>query len=145
MADEKDAESGFATEVLQERHDLTGHGDIKRTRCLVADEEFGRNRQRPGNGSTLTLPAAHFMRITRSHVSRQSAAFEQLGCASIRFMTGTTLIAKRLADPVAQCSARVKRGRRLLKNHLHRAVDLAQRPFIQMRNIVPFQENRSSC
>ena len=75
------------------RHDLTGHGDIKRTRCLVADEEFGRNRQRPGNGSTLTLPAAHFMRITRSHISRQSAAFEQLGCASIRFMTGAALIA----------------------------------------------------
>ena len=78
------------------------------------------------------------MRITRSHISSQSAAFEQLGCASIRFMTGAALIAKRLTDAVAQCSARVKRGRRLLKNHLHRAVDLTQRPFIQVRNIVPF-------
>ena len=64
MADEEDGDALLLLQFCQKFDDLFLHGDVERTRRLIADEDFRLKRQCACDADALPLPAAHIAGIT---------------------------------------------------------------------------------
>ena len=69
VGDEQVGEAELPLQLLQEVDDLRADGDVEGADGLVADDEVGLHRQRPGDADALALAAAELVRDSGSACS----------------------------------------------------------------------------
>ena len=78
VGDEQVREAELALELLQQIDDLCLDRDVERGHGLVADDQLGVQRERPGEADPLPLTAGKLVRIPRRGVSRKADDLEEL-------------------------------------------------------------------
>ncbi len=71
--------AALALEVLQQIDDLRLHGNVQGADRLVANDQFGFDRQGAGDADALALAAAEFVRIARGVGGLQADGLEERG------------------------------------------------------------------
>src|SRR5207245_174761 len=77
MADEEQCEAELPLQILQQVDDLRLDGDVERRDRLVADDQLGLRRKRPGNADALALAARNFVRSSTQRVARPTVDLPQ--------------------------------------------------------------------
>ena len=127
MADEQNREirALCPTKLIEQRDDLLLNCHVQGGGRLVADQQFGLDRQGTGDRRALALAAADLMGLAGGKLRCEAALREQAFDFLLRLCPAHTEVSQAFADAVAQCAARVKGIRRRLEHHLHLAVGLA--------------------
>ncbi len=121
MADEGHGETHFARQVLEqiERHGLGGN--IKTGDDLVGQHEIRLQQGSPRNADALALAARQLMRAAMQNGGRQRDALQH--GAGRRFRRAAirhdAVQQQGLGQDAADGVARIERGHRILKDHLH--------------------------
>ena len=96
------------------------HRHVERRSRLIADDQLRLHGQRPGNGNTLALAAGEFVRVTLRGSGIEADLLQQGGNRCRLFVSaGDVERAHAFGDDFTDRHARVERGKRVLKNHLH--------------------------
>ena len=77
VGDEQIGQVELFAQLFQQVDDLRLDRDVERRHRLVADDEIGIERQRPGDADALTLAAAHLVRVAVRHFRVEAADREQ--------------------------------------------------------------------
>ena len=78
VGDEQVREAELALELLHEIDDLRLNRDVERGYGLVADDQLGVQRERPGEADPLALAAGELVWVARSGVGRKADDLEEL-------------------------------------------------------------------
>ena len=125
--------------IIRFKH-LRLHRHIERRDRLVGDDQLGVERQRPGDGHPLTLPARQLMRIAAHEAARQFHPVEKHANAVHHRPAGERAeIVDRFGHLVGQLHLRVERGERVLKDHLHVEPRLAQLRLVQRHDVLAIE------
>ena len=111
----------FLPQVGQQIKDLGLHGHIQRRGRLVQQQQARLGGQRPGNGDALALSARELVRIAKAELLPEAHVIEQLGHTPVDL--AETVQMQGLAQHLIDRMARVQRGVRVLKHHLHGLVE----------------------
>jgi len=79
VGDEEQREAKLLLQILQQVDDLRLNRDVERRDRLVADDQFGLGRERPGDADALALTAGELVRITIAVLRIQTHPGHQLG------------------------------------------------------------------
>ena len=111
----------IALQILQQVQHLCLNGNIQRGDGLIADDHFGVQRQRTGNADTLTAAAVQLVRVAVGETFCQGYRLHQFIHTLVqRFLIGLRLVDFHgLGNQLTHRQAGIKRGVRVLENHLH--------------------------
>src|ERR1700730_1537280 len=136
VGDEDVGEAEFALQLLQEIDDLRLDREVERGDRLVADDQFGIDRQRPADGDTLRLSARKLVWEPFGEMRSDADEVEQLPDASPAAGAAVeTVDIESLGDEVADRHARIEGSRRVLKDDLHAPAERSQLAFRQRRDV----------
>ncbi len=128
VGDEQVGQAELPLELLQQVDDLRADRHVEGADGLVADDEVGLDRERPGDADALALAARELVRVAVDGVGVDADQVEQLLDPALALVARAQLVdEQRLAHDVAQRHAAVERGVGVLKDHLHAAPLAAQR------------------
>ena len=129
VTDEEIGEAKFILQVAHQIQDLRLHGHIERRGRLVADDELGFGRERPGDRDPLPLAAGKFVRIFPAVVGVQADQVQQFADAILDVALALDQIegANRLGDDGIDPKARVEARIGVLENHLDAAAQTLAR------------------
>ena len=107
--------------LLKGVDDLRLNGYVQRGDRLVADDELGLHRQRPGNADALPLAAGKFVGVATGMVAVQPHQIQQMSDLFIPLLfAGIQMVdVQRLADDVADRHAGIQGRVGILKDDLH--------------------------
>ena len=145
VRDEKIGQAERLLETLHQVEDLSLDGHIERRHRLVAHQEFGVGGERPGKHDALALAARELVRKEPLLFGAQAALGKELGHSGrsrLRLTIGHQV--ERLAYRVAGAFARIKRGIRILEDHLKPASRLAQGIAFKCADVVVVEPDRSA-
>src|SRR5215510_2794337 len=129
MGNEQVGELELLAEFFEEIDDLRLDRHVERRDRLVANNEFGPQRERARNADALALPAAHFVGVAIGKLFRQAAHVQQLMDAP--FLRPPVRLdvmdADWLADDLANLHARIERAVRVLEDDLDTPAQTTQR------------------
>ena len=136
----------ISRESLREQvDDLRLDGNVERGDRFVGDDELGFDGERAGDGDALALAAGKFVRIFFQEPRRQADLFHQLarlarGVPPLRHLLRAP---GRFRERIEDRHPRIKRGVRVLKNHLKIRARVAQFGAVEMREVFS-RENDSA-
>ena len=119
VGDEQHRHAETRLHVLEQIEDLRLHGDVKRGRRFVGDQQVGLIGQRHRDHHPLALAAGELVRIALEPAGRIGNAdlVKQLENARARCLAGNALMqSKNLADLLLDRVQRIERGHRLLED-----------------------------
>ena len=87
VGDEQEGQPAAGLQFLQEFQQLRLYGYIKGTDRFIADEEFGFNRQGPGQQEPLALAAAQLNRVAVDRCMGQVDSLQQIPDAGQEFLS----------------------------------------------------------
>src|SRR5215470_14905823 len=123
VGDEQVGETEARAQILEQVDDLRLDRHVERGHCLVANDEFGLERERARDPDPLALAARHLVRIAVGKIRAETADREQLAhpprAARRIGLDGVHL--HRLGDDVADLHARIERAVRILEDDLDAA------------------------
>src|SRR5437588_3015883 len=139
-------EREFALEFLKKQKHLRADGNVERGNGFVGHNEPGLKNQGAGDADALALASGKFVGIAAERVTVEAHALENgggtreaLSCGKRAFVDG-----QRLGNDLAHAHARVQRGKRILKNHLHAATLGAKFPAAKSREVTVLELNRAA-
>ena len=125
VRDEQVGHPGVLLDLQQKIEHARLSGQVEGADRLVAHDELRVERQRPGDGDALPLPARELVRLAVDRVRRQPHAVQQGHHAPAGRIPGDALHAERLGQDVADVHRGVQRRVRVLEDHLQVAAELA--------------------
>ena len=136
----------FVLQGFEQVQDLRLHRHVERRSRLVADDQFRLHGQRPGNGNALALAAGEFVRVTLRGVGIKADLLQQGGNRCHLFVsTGDIERAHAFSDDFTNSHARVERGKRVLKNHLHAPTQRPQGAASEAGELPAIKLRRATC
>ncbi len=119
VADEEIGEPPSLLERLHQIEDLALDRDVERRERLVGDDELGLDRERPGDGDALALPAGELMGIAVERIDRQPDLLHQRPrFRRARGGAADPMNGQRLDDDARDRHARIERRERILEHRL---------------------------
>ena len=124
----RDSEPEQIEHLRLRRHIETGND-------LVGEHEVGREQRRPRDADALALTARQFVRIAVETGEGQAEALEDPARPRVRVapIGGDAVKQHRLGHDAPDRVARIERGHRILKDHLHAPAQRAHPGFRQPR------------
>ena len=125
--------------ILQVEHQIENlrlYRNIQRRDRLIGDDQTGIKRQRARDPNALPLPAAERMWEALHEFGPQTHQLQQFFYAAPALFTALDPAGKQwLGDNIKDGHARIERGIRVLKDHLHLMAEGLQRLLGQPRSI----------
>src|SRR6185295_12123500 len=119
VRDKKVGEILFASEPIEQIHDLGLNGNVEGGNRLVRYNEIRVDCERSSDTDTLALPAGKLMRIAFKKTTAETNHLHQILYAlSLGFPARQLEGFQGLADDLADCHARIQGSIWLLKDHL---------------------------
>ena len=119
VADEEHTQPARRLQADQQVQHLRADRDVERCHRLVADQDRGPARQRPGDGRTLQLTAGKLGRVTHGQLGRQAHGRHQLVDLHQQLRAAEPLVElERQGYGLADAAARVEARQRILEHHL---------------------------
>src|SRR5699024_8848973 len=116
-------------QLSQQVHDLRLHGYVQRRNRLITDDDFGTQRQPPGNADTLPLTAGELVRVPVHVFGVETHGFQQFldlaPPAAFRRHLGVNFV--RFADDIAHRHPGVQGRIGVLKDNLDVAAHVFER------------------
>ena len=120
VRDEQVGQLVLLLQFLQQVDDLRLDRHVERRDRLVADDEFGVERQRPRDADTLSLTARELVRIAVLVEGLQTAVVHDLvDIVLVLFLRHDLVLADRFADDLADREPGRERRERILEDDLH--------------------------
>lgn len=120
MRDKDTGEMTLFPEFGEQVKNLCLYRHVERRHGFVRHDQFGVERQGPGNTDPLALAAAKSMGISPHVAGLETDGAQQCGNAVLQFAAcGKTVDTQWFADYVTDGHTRVERRLRILKNHLN--------------------------
>ena len=142
VGDEDVGEAEFALQVGQQVDDLRLDGHVERGHRLVADDELGPERERPGHADALPLPAGELGREPVEVLGVEPDELHHLLDPALALLAGRRLVdGEGVADDRPDPAARVERPVRVLEDHLHLAPVRAHPPRRQGADVVAVEDD----
>ncbi len=139
MRNEEVSEAERAAEIVEEIDDLGLNRHVKRGRRLIEDDQLRLCGDRPRDGDALLLAARQFVRIAGGEIGGQLHHVQEARNAPIDLGARQSARLERHRDRLTDRAARVERGARVLKDHLHGSVAAA--PMRLPGEIAAFEQN----
>ena len=144
VGDEQVGEAELALQVLQQVDDLRLDRDVEGGDRLVAHDQVGIDRERPGDADPLALAARELVRIAPRMLGQQADDGQKLAGALLALGLGVQAVhGHRLDQDLAHGHARIERGVGVLEDDLHVAAHLAQRLLVEVRDLVALEAHRA--
>ena len=145
MADKKIGQTSCLLQSAQQVDNLRLYGTIQRRGWFIENNKFWPEHNRAGNRDPLSLPARKLMRIPVHHIGIEPDIDQCFGnnLALISETAYSFLYGHSLGHNVGNRHPRRERSIRILKYHLHRTPERAQRILAQRINCFPEKNNRS--
>src|ERR1700675_3327718 len=120
MGNKEISEPEFLLQVLQQIDDLGLDRNIQRRHRLIADDQFGLDRERACDADALALTAGEFVRMAADMIRLQADGLEQIHDALFELLPGFRQFVndQGFADDRADAHARIERRIRILKDDL---------------------------
>jgi hypothetical protein len=142
VRDEQVRQLELVLQRLEQVDDLRLDRDVECRHGLVRGDEVRIQRQGPREADPLPLAAGELMRIAGDCVRGQPDDLQELAHAGGgRPSSREPVHAQRLADDPADAVARVQRRERVLEDHLHPSAEGAEIAFLQVRYVLPVEED----
>ena len=128
VGDEQVGERELLLKLLKQGENLRADRDVEGGDGFVGDDEFGAEDQRAGDADALALSAGELVRVAPGGVGVEAdggEGFEDTLAAVCAIKLGM-MDGERLGDDGFDAEARVERGERVLKDHLHVAAKRAE-------------------
>jgi hypothetical protein len=127
VGDEKVCEVLFATQLLEQVHDLSLNRNVERRNRLICNNEIRIDCKRAGDADALSLTTGKFVRISFDKSLTKTNCLEQFLHALLCFPSSRQAKRfERLANNLANRHAWIKRCVRILKDYLEMASLFAQ-------------------
>src|SRR6202166_329145 len=141
MGDEEISEPDLLLQVLQQIDDLGLDRYIQRRHRLIADDQFGFDRERPRDTDALALAAGEFVRMAADMIRLQADGLEQIHDALFELLPGLGQFVNDhgFADDRADAHARIERRIGVLKDDLDIAAQDAQLIGRQRPDLLAFE------
>src|SRR6516162_4913608 len=147
VGDEKVRNTHLLLQILKQIDNLSLHAHVKGADRFVANDQRRFDGQGARDPDPLTLPSAEFMRKPIAQFGFKSDFSEQirrpffpLGPVEHRKMHP-----ERFADDLENAPARIKRTKRILKDHLDLTTQRSEARVRQISNLLPTEKNFSTC
>ena len=136
MADKQIRQPTLALQQFEQVENLILHRYVQRGDRLVADDQIRIERDGAGDADALALPAGKLVRIAVAVFARDADRVQQRAHARGKRLAGFTdpVGFQRLGDDFLHRHARIERGVRVLKDHLHAAAVSAKSFFAKPRD-----------
>jgi hypothetical protein len=119
MSDDHEGQPEALLQVFEQIDDLRLDRHVEGRDRLVADDQLGIARQRPGDADALALAAGEFVRVAVRMGRQQADRAHEVGHALALLPAGSEAVQPDwLGDDVAHIHARVEGGVRILKDDL---------------------------
>ncbi|MNT20006.1 hypothetical protein D3C72_1552980 [compost metagenome] len=126
MADEQVGQVQLFPQAHEQVQHLGLDRHVQRRHRLVAHQELGLDRQRPGNADARALPAGELVRKAPQHGRVHAHAHQHVfHIALLRAALDHAVHHRRLAHDIQHAQPRIERGVRVLEDHLDRQLLLA--------------------
>src|SRR6204780_1560655 len=141
MGDEQISEPEFLLQVLQQIDDLGLDRYIQRRHRLIADDQFGLDRERTRDADALALTAGEFVRMAADMIRLPADGLEQIHAALFELPPGLGQFVndQGFADDRADAHARIERRIRILKDDLDIAAQDTQLIGRQRSDLLAFE------
>ena len=144
MGDEEVGEAEALLQLLQQVHHLRLDRDIERRDRLVADDELGVERERPGDADALALTAGELVRVAVGEGGVEAHRIQQrLDTVPQSRARRLPVLAQRLTDDAAHRHAGVQAVLWVLEDHLHVWAQLSQRFALECRDVLAAKHHPS--
>ena len=142
VRDEDVGEPELLLQVLQEIEDLRLHRDVERGHGLVADDQAGVDRERPGDTDALALAAGELVREAVVVLRVEADDLEQLAHTALSLgRRADPVDVETLGDDEADPLPGVERRVRVLEDHHHLAPERAHLAPREVRDVAALEDD----
>ncbi len=146
MGNKQVGEPQFLLQFFQQVDHLGLDGHVQRGNRFVTDDKLRLHGQGPGNADTLALAAAELVGKSGSMLGVESHQFQQVVNAFATFFSlGKLMDIQGFTNDVADGHPGIQGSVRVLKNHLHAAVQLGRFLAFQVINVLTLKKDPASC
>ena len=145
MTDEGERQTHFARQLLEEAQHLRLRRNVEPGDDLVGENEIRPQYHGARDADALTLSAGKLERIPFDRIPLQSDAIKNAlhQCERSRVVLRQAMQQDRLGEDAADRVPRIKRGHRVLKDHLHATAQRSARFFVKRGDIAAVEDDRA--
>ena len=145
MTDEGERQTHFARQLLEEAQHLRLRRNVKPGDNIVGENEIRPQHHGARDADALTLSAGKLERIPFDRIPLQSDAIKNAlhQCERSRVVLRQAMQQDRLGEDAADRVPRIKRGHRVLKDHLHTTAQRSARFFVKRGDIAAVEDDRA--
>src|SRR6516162_5232779 len=147
VGDEKVRNTHLLLQVLKQIDNLSLHAHVKSAHRFVANDQHRFDGQGARNPDPLTLSSAEFMRKPMTQFGLKAHFSEQIRrpVFPLRPVEHRKMHSERFADDLKNVPSRIKRTKRILKDHLDLTTQRSESRIRQITNLLSTEKDFSTC